>query len=88
MKKKRLWYILAVLGLLTVFFSATASDGGAGLQYTIPPAIIGCVMLWAGIMESRKIEQQEHRERQVAARRKSLKLIQQRKESERNESVL
>ncbi len=58
MKKKKLWYILAALGFLTVFFSATASDSGADLLYTTPAAVTGCVMLWAGIMESRKIEQQ------------------------------
>lgn len=85
--KKKLCYILAALGFLIVFFSATSSDGGAGLQYTVPPAIIGCVMAWAGIMQGRKIEQRERHARCTAAHRHSLKLIKQ-QEDERNESVL
>lgn len=73
--KKKLYYILAVVGIMAVVLSAMASDGGAGLQYTVAPAIIGCLMAYVGMAESRRIEEQEKRARRVAARRRSMKLI-------------
>jgi hypothetical protein len=83
--KKKFCRIVAVLGFLSVFFSAAASDGGASLKDTVPPAVIGCLMLWAGIVQSRKIEQRER----YAVHRRTIHAVQMaKKESDRRESVL
>ena len=73
--KKKLYYIIAVIGIMAVILSATASDSGAGLQYTVAPAIIGCLMAYIGFSESRYIEEQEKRAKRIAARRRSMRLV-------------
>lgn len=85
--KNNAWYILAGLGFIVLFLSASASDGGAGLQYTIPPAIIGCLMFCAGIAKGNQAVARRHEAARIAARRHGMKLLKQ-QEDKRNESVV
>jgi hypothetical protein len=70
--KKKLWGIVAVLGFTAFFMSASASDRGAGLPFTVPPAVIGCLMVYAGIMKVCGIEKWERRKRSAQVRLHSL----------------
>lgn len=85
--KNNAWYILAGFGFVVIFLSASASDGSADLLHTVPFAIAGCLMLWAGIQKGNQAAAHRKEAARVAARRHGMKLLKQ-QEDRQNESVM
>lgn len=44
-RRKALHIAILILGLLTILLSASASDSGADLLYTVPTALCGCGLI-------------------------------------------
>jgi uncharacterized membrane protein YgdD (TMEM256/DUF423 family) len=54
--KKALWRFAAVSGVVAVILSATASHTGEDLIYTIPVAIIGCLLFLMGAVQAHRLK--------------------------------
>ena len=53
--------IISAVGFLLLFFSATASDAGTDLSYTVAPAIIGVFVLCYGLSNVCRIDKERKR---------------------------
>lgn len=61
---KKLYYLIAFLGFAAIVLAAMASDSGTDLPYTMPPAIIGALLLWYGTSKVWQINRAERRKAQ------------------------
>jgi hypothetical protein len=84
---KRLCYILIGVGALMIFLSTTLATTTAELEICMIVGTIGCLMLMAGTVGLRRIEQRELREERAAARRRSLRLLLQQEEERHHASM-
>lgn len=53
--KKILWKSASVIGIAVVLLAAEASHTGSDLVYTVPTAVVGCLVCFAGVIHVRQI---------------------------------
>lgn len=54
--KKALWRFASVFGAVVVILSAIVTQTGKDLIYTIPVAIVGCLLFLMGAVEAHRIK--------------------------------
>jgi hypothetical protein len=57
--KKILWRVASVFGFVAVILAAMASNTGEDLIYTIPIAVVGCLVFLTGAVQMRHIKAQK-----------------------------